>query len=119
MTASLAERRRSCRVGDARRAPAAASCHARAASSRRRELPRLPLVCHAARSAPHPSSVGMRNRTALTLAALATVFVVLLAAGYRLYGGWVARQLRLEPERTTPARAHEDGRCSTPPRRWR
>jgi carbon starvation protein len=45
----------------------------------------------------------------MSLAALATVFVVLMAVGYRAYGGWVARRLQVDPQRTTPARSREDG----------
>jgi carbon starvation protein len=43
----------------------------------------------------------------LTLIALA--FLVLIAAAYRLYGSWIARHMRLDPDATTPAREKEDG----------
>jgi len=43
----------------------------------------------------------------LTLIALG--FLVLLSLGYRIYGRWIARQLRLDDTRQTPAHAREDG----------
>ncbi|HVF62116.1 MAG TPA: carbon starvation CstA family protein [Thermoanaerobaculia bacterium] len=45
----------------------------------------------------------------MTLTLLATAFLALMAAAYRLYGGWVAKQFGLDDARTTPARALEDG----------
>jgi carbon starvation protein len=45
----------------------------------------------------------------VSLALLALAFVGLLAAAYRLYGGWVARQFALDDSRTTPAEARNDG----------
>ncbi len=45
----------------------------------------------------------------MSLTLIATAFLVLMAAGYRLYGGWVARQFALDDGRVTPARALEDG----------
>ena len=44
---------------------------------------------------------------ALTLLALG--FLLLLAASYRLYGGWVARQFKLDDARQTPAHKVNDG----------
>ena len=43
----------------------------------------------------------------LPLIILATL--VALIAGYRLYGGYVARQYALDPSKTTPATTHNDG----------
>jgi carbon starvation protein len=43
------------------------------------------------------------------MAALALLVMVVLAAGYRLYGGWVAAQYALDDARVTPAVAREDG----------
>ncbi len=45
----------------------------------------------------------------MTLTLIATAFLVLLAAAYRLYGGWVARQFALDDSRPTPAREIDDG----------
>ncbi|MGH9362575.1 MAG: carbon starvation CstA family protein, partial [Thermoanaerobaculia bacterium] len=45
----------------------------------------------------------------MTLTLIAAAFLVLMAAAYRLYGGWVARQFALDDSRTTPARALADG----------
>jgi carbon starvation protein len=39
----------------------------------------------------------------LSLAVIATLFAILLALGYRLYGGWVAGRLGLDDSRRTPA----------------
>ena len=44
---------------------------------------------------------------ALTLLALG--FLLLLSAAYRLYGGWVAKQFKLDDDRTTPAHRVNDG----------
>jgi len=53
---------------------------------------------------------------ALTL--LAVGFLLLLAAGYRLYGGWVARQFALDDARTTPAHKVNDGIDFVPTKRF-
>lgn len=45
----------------------------------------------------------------MSLPLLAVVVLVGLALGYRFYGGFVARQYRLDPERRTPAHEHADG----------
>ncbi len=45
----------------------------------------------------------------MSLTLVAAGFLVLLFAGYRFYGGWVARQLTLDDRRTTPARTVNDG----------
>jgi carbon starvation protein len=45
----------------------------------------------------------------MSLPLLAVAFVVLLAAAYRLYGGWVARQFALDDSRATPAHRFQDG----------
>ncbi len=45
----------------------------------------------------------------MSLPLLATVFLVLLAVSYRLYGGWVARQLGPDSGRPTPAHRIDDG----------
>ena len=45
----------------------------------------------------------------MNLALLALVFLVLLVAAYRLYGGWVARQFVIDDSRTTPAHRMNDG----------
>ena len=47
--------------------------------------------------------------TAMSLAAIALVVLVILALGYRLYGGFVARQYRLDPAAETPAVRRNDG----------
>ncbi|HYJ87222.1 MAG TPA: carbon starvation CstA family protein [Pyrinomonadaceae bacterium] len=44
---------------------------------------------------------------ALTLLALG--FLLLLTAAYRLYGGWVAKQFKLDDDRKTPAHRVNDG----------
>jgi carbon starvation protein len=53
----------------------------------------------------------------MSLPLLALAFVLLLGAGYRLYGNRVARQFGLDPARPTPAHARADGRdfVATPP----
>ena len=53
---------------------------------------------------------------ALTL--LAVGFLLLLAAGYRLYGGWVARQFKLDDSRATPAHRVNDGIDFVPTKRF-
>jgi carbon starvation protein len=45
----------------------------------------------------------------MTLAVLALAVLVVLALGYRLYGGFVARQQRLDPAAQTPAVRRNDG----------
>jgi carbon starvation protein len=45
----------------------------------------------------------------MNLTVLAIAFIVLLSAAYRLYGGWVARQFKLDDARETPAKKHADG----------
>lgn len=45
----------------------------------------------------------------MSLAVLALVFLVLLVAAYRLYGGWVARQFSIDDNRVTPAHTVNDG----------
>ncbi len=45
----------------------------------------------------------------MALPLLATAFLLLLAAGYRFYGGWVAREVGLDDARATPATTREDG----------
>jgi carbon starvation protein len=45
----------------------------------------------------------------VTLTLLAIGFLVLLATAYRLYGGWVARQFKLDNARRTPAHRVNDG----------
>ena len=45
----------------------------------------------------------------MSLALLALVYLVLLTAAYRLYGGWVARQFSLDDSRVTPAHQRNDG----------
>jgi len=45
----------------------------------------------------------------MSLSLLAVGFIVLLVAGYRLYGGWVARQFRPDDARETPAHRFKDG----------
>ena len=45
----------------------------------------------------------------MSLPLLAALVLVGLGLAYHLYGGFLARQLRLDPDAVTPARAHEDG----------
>ena len=45
----------------------------------------------------------------MQLTLIAVVFLVLIALAYRLYGGWIGRQLQLDPHASTPAREMEDG----------
>jgi carbon starvation protein len=45
----------------------------------------------------------------VNLALLALVFLVLLVAAYRLYGGWVARQFAIDDSQVTPAHRLNDG----------
>ena len=52
----------------------------------------------------------------MQLAAIAIVFLVAISLGYRLYGGWIARQMRLDDSAITPAHAKEDGQDYVPTR---
>ncbi len=45
----------------------------------------------------------------MSLPLLAALVLVTLAAGYHFYGGFIARQYRLERDVETPARRHDDG----------
>jgi len=45
----------------------------------------------------------------MSLPVLALLILVVLAVGYHLYGGFVARQYRLDPAATTPAQRVNDG----------
>ncbi|HVS31052.1 MAG TPA: carbon starvation CstA family protein [Thermoanaerobaculia bacterium] len=45
----------------------------------------------------------------MQLALIAIVFLATMVAGYRLYGGWIAGQVALDPAATTPAREKSDG----------
>jgi len=45
----------------------------------------------------------------MTLTAIAILVIILLSAGYLLYGTFIARQYRLDPNATTPATAKNDG----------
>ncbi len=45
----------------------------------------------------------------MSLPLLALAFLIMLFLAYRLYGGWVARQLALDDGRTTPANTVNDG----------
>src|SRR5215213_11163531 len=45
----------------------------------------------------------------VSLPLLALAFLLMLSLAYRLYGGWVARQLALDDERATPANKVNDG----------
>jgi carbon starvation protein len=45
----------------------------------------------------------------MSLPLLALIAVVVLAAGYRFYGGFIARQYRIDPTATTPAVQFNDG----------
>ncbi len=52
----------------------------------------------------------------MSLALLAGVFLVILALGYRFYGGLIARRYRLDPSVKTPAVRLEDGQDFVPTR---
>ena len=52
----------------------------------------------------------------MTLPLLTLGFVLLLVAGYRLYGGWIARQIGIDDARTTPAHEKSDGQDYVPTR---
>lgn len=54
----------------------------------------------------------------MSLPLLATGFLVLLVAAYRLYGRWVARQLAIDDNRVTPAVRVNDGVDYVPTRRF-
>lgn len=43
------------------------------------------------------------------LTSLAVAFVALILIAYRFYGGWIAGQMKLDPEAVTPAHEKEDG----------
>ncbi|MCI0489173.1 MAG: carbon starvation protein A [Blastocatellia bacterium] len=45
----------------------------------------------------------------MSLPLLALTFIILLFAGYRFYGAWVARQFALDDEQVTPAHKMKDG----------
>lgn len=45
----------------------------------------------------------------MSLPVIAAVFLVLLAVGYRFYGGFIARQFRLDGAAATPAHTKQDG----------
>jgi carbon starvation protein len=45
----------------------------------------------------------------VSLILIATTFLVFIAAGYRLYGSWMARQVSLDGTAQTPAQAINDG----------
>ncbi|HZI16590.1 MAG TPA: carbon starvation CstA family protein [Myxococcus sp.] len=45
----------------------------------------------------------------MSLPLLAGMFLVVLALGYRFYGGFIARQFRLDPAAVTPAHTRQDG----------
>jgi carbon starvation protein len=45
----------------------------------------------------------------VSLPLLALAFLILLVAAYRLYGGWVARQFRIDDAQATPAQTMNDG----------
>ena len=45
----------------------------------------------------------------MQLTLIAVVFLALIALAYRIYGGWISRQMRLDPDVTTPAHDLEDG----------
>ena len=45
----------------------------------------------------------------MMLTLIAVGFLVLLVAGYRVYGGWVSRQFQLDDARQTPAHRVNDG----------
>jgi len=45
----------------------------------------------------------------MQLTLIAVVFLAVIALGYRVYGSWIARLMRLDPDATTPAHAMNDG----------
>lgn len=54
----------------------------------------------------------------MSLALLALGVLAALAGAYATYGGWVARQFRLDDARVTPAVERRDGVDYVPTRRW-
>jgi carbon starvation protein len=56
-----------------------------------------------------PSAPGERSSGAMSLPLLAAAVILVLAAGYHFYGGFIARQYRLDPTVATPAERREDG----------
>ncbi|HVT42981.1 MAG TPA: carbon starvation CstA family protein, partial [Thermoanaerobaculia bacterium] len=54
----------------------------------------------------------------MNLTFLALGFVVLLAAGYRIYGRWISRQVQLDDSSVTPAHRLNDGEDFVPTRRF-
>lgn len=51
----------------------------------------------------------MTDNRGMPLPLIAVVFVALIVLAYRWYGGWIARQMQLDPVATTPAHEKEDG----------
>lgn len=49
---------------------------------------------------------------------LAVAFLAILSIGYRIYGGWIARQFALDEARVTPAHVMNDGVDFVPARRF-
>ena len=45
----------------------------------------------------------------MNLTLIAVAFLILIAAAYRLYGSWIARQMALDANAETPARSINDG----------
>src|SRR4051812_40906508 len=45
----------------------------------------------------------------MILPLLAIAFLGAISVGYRLYGGWVAKQFDVSDTHTTPSHTHEDG----------
>jgi carbon starvation protein len=45
----------------------------------------------------------------MLLPIIALVFLIFIAFGYFIYGSWVAKQFKLDPQRVTPAHIHKDG----------
>ena len=54
----------------------------------------------------------------MSLALLGAALLVVLASGYTIYGGWVARHFSLDDARPTPAHAREDGVDFVPTNRF-
>ncbi|HVR44220.1 MAG TPA: carbon starvation CstA family protein [Thermoanaerobaculia bacterium] len=54
----------------------------------------------------------------MQLTLLAIAFLAFLSLGYRMYGGWIARQFALDGERRTPAHELEDGVDFVPTKRF-
>jgi carbon starvation protein len=53
--------------------------------------------------------ITQRRISNVTLTLLAVGFLLMLAAAYRLYGGWVAQQFKLDDARATPGNRVNDG----------